>query len=190
MELGWPWGIVCAVEGVAGLAAYYDRHEVAIQLAGFAARLRKNIAIPLSLARQAVLARWLAPARQALSGAAHVAALEAGEALTLEQAVDRAFAELALGADTVTRVQPHAPIHPLQVDYGGLTVREREVAALIAEGRSNRTIAAALVVGVKTVEAHTSRILTKLGFSSRAQIAAWVVAKGLASARPDLERER
>src|SRR6266540_1966218 len=190
VELGWPWGIVCAVEGVAGLAAYYERNEVAIQLAGFAARLRKNIAIPLSLARQAVLARWLAPARQALSGAAHVAALEAGEALTLEQAVDRAFAELALGADTVTRVQPHAPIHPLQVDYGGLTVREREVAALIAEGRSNRTIAAALVVGVKTVEAHTSRILTKLGFSSRAQIAAWVVAKGLASARPDLERER
>jgi non-specific serine/threonine protein kinase len=60
------------------------------------------------------------------------------------------------------------------------------VAALIAQGKSNRAIAAALTVGIKTVEAHTTRILTKLGFSSRAQIAAWAVAKGLAPAPTDL----
>jgi DNA-binding NarL/FixJ family response regulator len=63
-------------------------------------------------------------------------------------------------------------------NLGGLTARERDVAALIAAGSSNRAIATTLVVGVKTVEAHISRILSKLGFSSRAQIAAWAVAKG------------
>jgi DNA-binding CsgD family transcriptional regulator len=61
-----------------------------------------------------------------------------------------------------------------------LTAREREVAALIAQGKSNRETADALVVGIKAVEAHVGRILTKLGFTSRAQIAAWAVDKGLA----------
>src|SRR5262249_29264109 len=74
-------------------------------------------------------------------------------------------------------------------DLGGLTPREREVAILIAQGQSNRAIAAALVVGGKTVEAHTSRILPKLGFSSRAQIAAWAVDKGLAHAPQDLDAQ-
>ncbi len=65
---------------------------------------------------------------------------------------------------------------------GGLTEREREVAALIAQGRSNREIASTLVISIKTTEAHISHIFTKLGFSSRAQIAAWAVEKGLAQA--------
>jgi DNA-binding NarL/FixJ family response regulator len=54
--------------------------------------------------------------------------------------------------------------------YGGLTAREREVATLIAQGKSNRDIADPLVVGNRTVEAHVSSILSKLGFTSRAQI--------------------
>lgn len=63
--------------------------------------------------------------------------------------------------------------------FGGLTECEREVAALIALGRSNREIAAALTVGVKTVETYVTRILTKLGFDSRVQIATWAVEQGL-----------
>jgi DNA-binding NarL/FixJ family response regulator/Tfp pilus assembly protein PilF len=74
--------------------------------------------------------------------------------------------------------------------HGGLTAREREVAALIAQGKSNRAIADELVVGVSTVEAHISHIFTKLGFASRAQIAAWAVDKGLALARQDGEETR
>ena len=58
----------------------------------------------------------------------------------------------------------------------GLTRREREVAHLIADGLSNREIAAALVVTERTVEGHVSNILGKLGFHSRTQISAWVVA--------------
>jgi DNA-binding CsgD family transcriptional regulator/tetratricopeptide (TPR) repeat protein len=64
---------------------------------------------------------------------------------------------------------------------GGLTAREREVAALVARGLSNRAIAAELVVSERTVESHVTNILGKLGFVSRTQIAAWAVEVGLAA---------
>jgi DNA-binding CsgD family transcriptional regulator len=63
--------------------------------------------------------------------------------------------------------------------FGGLTAREREVAAWIAQGKSNREIAEAMTVGVKTIETYVTRILNKLGFDSRVQIATWAVEKGL-----------
>lgn len=66
--------------------------------------------------------------------------------------------------------------------YGGLSAREREVAALVAQGKSNREIAASLVVSERTAEAHVSNILGKLGFTTRAQIAAWAIEKGLIAA--------
>ena len=56
---------------------------------------------------------------------------------------------------------------------GGLSAREREVAMRIHRGMSNREIAGELVLSVRTVDTHVQRILGKLGFSSRAQIAAW-----------------
>jgi DNA-binding CsgD family transcriptional regulator len=63
-----------------------------------------------------------------------------------------------------------------------LTRREREVAALIARGASNRAIAQALFLSEKTVETHVSNILGKLAFTSRAQVAAYAVEQGLAGA--------
>lgn len=63
--------------------------------------------------------------------------------------------------------------------FGGLTGREREVAALIALGKANREIADVLILSDRTVEGHVANILAKLGFSARAQIAAWAVEKGL-----------
>lgn len=63
--------------------------------------------------------------------------------------------------------------------FGGLTEREREVAALIARGKSNREIASTLVVHYRTVETHVSHILSKLGFTSRAQIAVWAAEREL-----------
>lgn len=62
----------------------------------------------------------------------------------------------------------------------GLSGRETEVAAGIHEGLSNREIAERLVLSVRTVDTHVQRILAKLGFTSRAQIAVWYEA--LASA--------
>jgi DNA-binding CsgD family transcriptional regulator len=63
--------------------------------------------------------------------------------------------------------------------FSGLTFREREVASLIAAGKSNLEIAEALTLSARTVEAHIGNILAKLEFSSRAQIAVWAVEKGL-----------
>ncbi|NTU77989.1 MAG: AAA family ATPase [Chloroflexales bacterium] len=64
--------------------------------------------------------------------------------------------------------------------FGGLTERERAVAALAAQGKSNQEIAAALVVSKRTVETHMGNILSKLGVSSRAQVIAWTIQQGLA----------
>jgi len=58
-----------------------------------------------------------------------------------------------------------------------LTRREQEVAALISAGMSNRAIAEALVLSPRTVDRHVERILAKLTFTSRAQIAAWVASR-------------
>jgi len=63
----------------------------------------------------------------------------------------------------------------------GLTAREREVAGLLAAGRSNRDIAQMLVITEGTVEVHVKYILSKLGFKSRAQVAAWANERGLGS---------
>jgi DNA-binding NarL/FixJ family response regulator len=55
--------------------------------------------------------------------------------------------------------------------YGSLSPREREVAALIARGLSNREIGAALSITEKTAANHVEHIMTKLHLRSRAQVA-------------------
>ncbi|WP_432014561.1 response regulator [Streptomyces cucumeris] len=62
---------------------------------------------------------------------------------------------------------------------GTLTEREREVLALIADGRSNREIARALVLSEKTVKTHVSNILMKLDLADRTQAALWAVRHGI-----------
>ncbi|MFC8144594.1 response regulator [Streptomyces collinus] len=62
---------------------------------------------------------------------------------------------------------------------GSLTEREREVLGLIADGRSNREIARALVLSEKTVKTHVSNILMKLDLADRTQAALWAVRHGV-----------
>jgi DNA-binding CsgD family transcriptional regulator len=77
--------------------------------------------------------------------------------------------------------KPLLPRDAAKQAFGGLTAREREVARLVAQGKTSRQIAGLLVLSERTVEGHVNNILGKLGFSSRAQIAAWVVERGLAN---------
>ncbi len=65
---------------------------------------------------------------------------------------------------------------------GELTARESEVAALITEGLSNGQLAERLFISPKTAAVHVSNILAKLGLSTRAEIAAWEIRRGLPAA--------
>jgi DNA-binding NarL/FixJ family response regulator len=83
---------------------------------------------------------------------------------------DRARLELSIEHDA--RDAGSADGNGSQQDPFGLTARERQVLALIAEGATNRQIGAALFMAEKTASVHVSRILSKLGVRSRTQAAA------------------
>ena len=110
-------------------------------------------------------------ARQALGETAFQAAYHRGLELPAEDAVAYALQQ-----------PPKKPPAPAVSDGAPLTPREMQVARLIAGGRSNKEIAADLVISQRTAEGHVEHILAKLGFTSRAQVAAWV-----AASRPDGE---
>jgi len=103
-------------------------------------------------------------------------ATRARSALGIE-VYDAVFAEAAaLGLDEVVGfVLPSTSARQARPDEPGrLTKREREIAELVARGMSNKDIAAALVIGRRTVESHVENILVKLGFTSRTQVASWL----------------
>jgi DNA-binding NarL/FixJ family response regulator len=64
-----------------------------------------------------------------------------------------------------------------EVLAGPLTPREREVAALVAQGLTNREIAGRLYLSERTAQNHVQHILTKLNLSNRSQIAAWITSR-------------
>ena len=85
---------------------------------------------------------------------------------------------------TLPREKPVTASRLAKEAFGGLTEREREVVRLVAQGKSNREIADALVVTKRTIETHISNILYKLNLASRAQLVVWAVEKGLATHEP------
>jgi len=124
--------------------------------------------------------RHLEEAQQAFSSARHMIA-------TLAESIENPdlrehFEQAALA--TLPKEKPVSPRRATAEQYGGLTEREREVAALIGQGKSNAEIAELLVVSKRTVETHMSSVLSKLGFPSRFQIALWARDNGLTSHEP------
>jgi DNA-binding NarL/FixJ family response regulator len=90
-----------------------------------------------------------------------------------------AAAALALGEparEPATAAGPAAA--PAPAGLGPLARRAADVARLIAEGLTNKEIGSRLFISERTVDSHVRSILSKLGFSSRAQIAAWMAAPG------------
>ncbi len=100
--------------------------------------------------------------RGALGPVRYAELVEEGRGLSLDRAVDRLVGQEGGAAP--------APLPGTEL----LSKREWEVAELVAEGRSNKEIAAALVISTRTAEGHVQRILGKLEFLSRAQIASWM----------------
>lgn len=86
----------------------------------------------------------------------------------------------ALATETAPRPEREQPASRVEAGQAGvLSPREREVARLIVRGLTNSEIAAALVISERTAANHVEHILNKLGFHSRAQVAAWAVEHGL-----------
>ena len=115
--------------------------------------------------------RWLratTDAREALEQAAHAAAEAAERAMTVAAVLDEALADLALA--TRDGPQPLGRDAPRAEDV--LSPRECEVLSLVAEGHSNKAIAATLFVSPNTVKTHVASILHKMGADSRVQLAA------------------
>ncbi|WP_045557859.1 LuxR C-terminal-related transcriptional regulator [Streptomyces sp. FxanaA7] len=84
---------------------------------------------------------------------------------------------LTAGGPTRAPASTKAPAPAPVVDPVPLTRRELQVAALVAQGRTNKQIADHLVIARRTAEGHVERILVKLGFHNRSQVAAWFSAR-------------
>ena len=154
-----------ALEEMAWNNADQRRHVRAAMLLGCADRRFAELAAPIT-SYQHMLGFHRSceqGTRAALGDAAYDAAFGRGRSLSYREAL--AFA----------LEQPSAP-RPAPTTVTPLTRRERQLAELINEGLSNKEMAARLVISRRTADTHVENILTELGFSSRAQVAAQVAA--------------
>jgi predicted ATPase/DNA-binding CsgD family transcriptional regulator len=160
-------GVAEGVEVLAWAAVAGGRADRAARLLGALDRIWRSVGAPLFGLRHLVTHReqCVAESRSMLGDRAFEAAAEQGARLPLHALVGYALEE---------------PAAPAAAGVDGpvtLTRREQEVAELVARGLSNKQIASSLVIAQRTAETHVEHVLTKLGFTSRAQIASWVTAR-------------
>ena len=161
-------GAAGCLEMMACTAAGRGQHRRAATLLGAADALWTEIGVPVSTFDH-LIGHHDACERQARAGLGGTAFSEAfahGRNLLYDDAIAYALGD------------QRQPAPPSSVDASTpLTVRERQVADLIAEGLSNKEIASRLVISQRTAESHVEHILTKLGVTSRAHVAAWNAAQ-------------
>ena len=139
-------------------------------------RLHRN------LAQVRIAQKNFTAARQSLDAARQ---LIAELAATLEENFPARAEHFSLQAIASLPVLPEPSLKQQQKhQFGGLTSREREIANLVARGKTNREIAEALFISERTAERHIANIMKKLDFNTRVQIAAWAIEKGLADSKP------
>ena len=179
-EAGYTLQIAEALVGCAGAWASLGQPVRAARLLGAADAWLAVLAVPrpstLGIDAFRTSRAAVAAARAVLGEPAFASAWTEGRALTPEQAVAEALAPPAGGGVPRQPARRRSP--------AGLSPREAEVLALVAEGRSNQEIAAALVLSVRTVERHLARVYDKLGTGAaapRVAAAAYAVAHGLAA---------
>jgi len=196
-------GMVLALEVLAWSAAAGGGYERAAVLLGAASQIWRSVGYPMFGSRYFGAPRrgCETVTREALGDHEYDTALQRGRAMTFDEAVRYALGEDTAEPDpagrTVGGPVPGIPVPggpvlggripgdtgdtaatsvagPEAAGMSVLTRRERQVAAEIAKGLSNKEIAARLLIAPRTAESHVERIIQKLGFSRRAQIAAWV----------------
>ena len=160
-------GIGHCLEFLAWLTAA-GHPERAARLLGAAHRVLQAIGVSVFPYLRTDHDRCVAALRAGLGEKTFTALFDRGTALTQDEAVADAL------PDKTARTRAAAASAAGQPESSPLTRREQQVAALIAEGLTNKQIAARLVISQRTAEGHVEHIMTKLGFTSRAQIAAMI----------------
>ncbi|MDF3313505.1 protein kinase [Rhodococcus sp. T2V] len=160
-----PLATASSVEVLAWIASERGDFRRATVLMGAAQALRRAVGSTTTLLPNMLVLhdRCIQRARNTLGERAFRLAYDEGEAMSFDAAVGFTLGE---------RVQVSAPTAGPATK---LTAREQQIAELVAEGLTNKAIAARLVISVRTAQGHVEHILAKLGFTSRAQIASWVV---------------
>jgi non-specific serine/threonine protein kinase len=162
------------LEGLAAVASARREPLDAARLFGAAEAAREAFGTPVFAPYRPWFDRDVAAARAQLDPETFAAAWAEGGTMPLDEAITYALAG-DQSSETVGDAAPDGEEIPL-------STREREVAVLVAQGLTNRQIADELVVATSTVDRHVVHILRKLDFGNRAQVAAWVVERGLAGA--------
>jgi non-specific serine/threonine protein kinase len=163
-------GVALCVEALAWAAAAQEEWERAARLAGAAQAVWRSIPTDLPAPLAPYRAKYDLAARRALGDERWCILHGEGSALPRVEAVSLALAN-------PTRQARVEPADATDRPGGHLTPRQQEVAALVAQGMTDREIAARLVVSPRTAEYHVERILTRLGFRSRTEIAAWAATR-------------
>ncbi|REE96383.1 ATP-binding protein [Thermomonospora umbrina] len=159
-------GLATALECIGGCLVALEEPRRAARVLGAAAEARDASGAAMFGPQYAQLcAHYADTCRAALGDETYRREHDAGAALGLEAVVRE-----ILGEEGPDRPEPSdtatPPDHPL-------TARELEIAALVAQGLTNREIAERLVIARRTAESHLEHILAKLGFASRIQVATW-----------------
>lgn len=177
-KTGDAWGVAECLEVLAWIATADGRYERGARLLGAAQAAWRSIGASIPGMRFLVAShdRYEAMLRDRLGAGPFAEALRAGGESGLDEATAFALDEAATP-------------DPVRAGHGAkqpLTRREMEIAELVAQGLRNKDIAATLVIAQRTAEGHVERILQKLGFTSRVQIARWVAERKAAD--PDHRR--
>jgi len=159
-----------SLEGLACVAGITGEAERAARLFGAAEALLRVVGYQHPPEEVALREPYFPTARSRLDEAAWQAALAEGRAMSMEQAIAYAFSEEELTSSASKRQSRRSTDEP-----PSLTRREKEVAALVAQGFTNGQIAKELYISERTVDHHVEKILKKLNLRSREQVASRLV---------------
>ena len=172
-RLAHPTATAATFEVAAKLLAVNGDPDGAARLFGAGDSLRQDAEQPLTVLERMKYEPWLTAVRDAVDQPTRDV-WATGARAPVEQILDEL--EVALGAGT--------PPVPADVDrVAALTARELQIAALVAEGLTNRRIADILGVARPTVDKHVGNVLRKLDMTSRREVSAWFEASGATARR-------